>query len=791
MLAVGALAVPAQAQETAAGKGPVGWDVYRRLDRLAELPVGVQTKQFSSFDRTGDNDDGFVGRYSCLRASEQGCVIAEHSGAGEVEAIWFTRDEGDVRRTGWISIELDGVTVVRASLQDLVDGKLGAPFAYPLVGNADQSSGGVYVEVPMPFTRSMRITTEHNPLFHHVTYRTFADAAGVRTFDPSDPAQDVIDNLRAGGDPKPALAGARTQESPIRLAPGQSARLARTSGSGLLSELRLRLPQAEYVKPRTETDEGRAFGANGHSQFTVAIDSANDGVRLTRRIDPAIGNQVAKVLVDGQEVATWPASAKGPGGLWAEESVDLPASATKGKSRITIRNVFVSSDFDYNEFTYWVDSAGRRTDTVDVGDPADEAAHAYTIGGQTWQGVRTFAYPLDQAQLARLRVAQDVLQGLRLRVSFDGRRTVDAPVGEFFGSGHALMPVKALMTGIDAETSTLSSWWPMPYASGAVVELYNDSGRTIDGTAWVTSAHRPMSRNVGYFRAQSRAGATTPDQSWVFLRATGQGKFVGVSHTMRGPLNRTYLEGDERVYVDGSRTPQIHGTGTEDFYQAGWYFNRETFTTPFHGNPAHLTPPTGCAPDSDCTAAYRLMIGDAVPFGSAITFDIEHGWTSNVEAAYSSTAYWYGRDQAATAQTDALTVGDPASERAHGYTGGGEPVTLDSAFEGDWKHPFTLKATHRVSEAPIGFTLKIDRRNRGVELRRTGDQHTAGQHAEITVDGQRLADWVQPLGNRSRRWLEDVYQIPASVTAGRSEITVRITPRTAWSAGAYTAWSLR
>ncbi|GAA3578437.1 hypothetical protein GCM10022419_069870 [Nonomuraea rosea] len=169
-LATGLLTVPAPAHAAVDGKGPIGWDLYRRLDRLAELPVGVQTEQFSSFDRTGDNDDGFGGRYSCLSTSAAGCVIAEHTGAGEVEAIWFTRDEGDVTRTGRITIELDGRKAVDAPLQDLVDGKLGAPFVHPLVGNADQSSGGVHVEVPMPYTRSMRITTEHNPLFQYAAW---------------------------------------------------------------------------------------------------------------------------------------------------------------------------------------------------------------------------------------------------------------------------------------------------------------------------------------------------------------------------------------------------------------------------------------------------------------------------------------------------------------------------------------------------------------------------------------------------------------------------------------------
>ncbi|MDX6282928.1 MAG: hypothetical protein QOH03_3999, partial [Kribbellaceae bacterium] len=136
------------------GNGPVGWDVYRRLDRLPELQTGVRTKQFSSFGRDGTNNDGFDGTYSCLRTTAAGCVIAEDDGPGELASIWFTRDEGDVRKIGKITVEVDGRTVLDAQLQDVVDGKLGAPFVYPLVANALQSSGGVYVRVPMPYQKS-------------------------------------------------------------------------------------------------------------------------------------------------------------------------------------------------------------------------------------------------------------------------------------------------------------------------------------------------------------------------------------------------------------------------------------------------------------------------------------------------------------------------------------------------------------------------------------------------------------------------------------------------------------
>ena len=50
-------ASPATAEVS--GKGPVGWQVYRDLTAAAQLRPDAQVRQFSSFDRTGGNNDGF------------------------------------------------------------------------------------------------------------------------------------------------------------------------------------------------------------------------------------------------------------------------------------------------------------------------------------------------------------------------------------------------------------------------------------------------------------------------------------------------------------------------------------------------------------------------------------------------------------------------------------------------------------------------------------------------------------------------------------------------------------
>src|SRR5258708_13063662 len=42
-----------------------------------------------------------------------------------------------------------------------------------------------------------------------------------------------------------------------------------------------------------------------------------------------------------------------------------------------------------------------------------------------------------------------VLEGARLQIVFDGQTTVDAPIGEFFGSGLGKYDVRTLMFSVD------------------------------------------------------------------------------------------------------------------------------------------------------------------------------------------------------------------------------------------------------------------------------------------------------------------------------------------------------
>jgi hypothetical protein len=80
--------------------------------------------------------------------------------------------------------------------------------------------------------------------------------------------------------------------------------------------------------------------------------------------------------------------------------------------------------------------------------------------------------------------------------------------------------------------------------------------------------------------------------------------------------------------------PQIIGTGTEDYFSSGWYFDRGLYSAPFHG----VTIKDELAAR---VSAYRWHIEDAMPFHKNIRVSIEHGTNNDHEADYSSVAYYY------------------------------------------------------------------------------------------------------------------------------------------------------
>jgi hypothetical protein len=372
--------------------------------------------------------------------------------------------------------------------------------------------------------------------------------------------------------------------------------------------------------------------------------------------------------------------------------------------------------------------------------------------------------------------AEQILDQTWIKIFWDGQAgpAVSAPLGSFFGLGQfGSYPARGLVAGIDA-SDTLYLYLPMPFRQHARIQLVNTGSASLPGIGYEVQ-YRPFTGDfarVGYLTtsytttSRARLGQDIP-----VLDITGSGKMVGLTASYTGELSRSYLEGDERIYVDGSRSPAFYGTGTEDFFNGGYYFNQGPYSQPMTGNIAHVM--TGSA---DHTTAYRFFLQDAIPFRRRLVVTLQHGpYDNTTDTSASMLAYYYQRPAVQSRLTDTLNVGNAASERAHHYQVTGQVWRRTSSYT----YPGTadrtvITDTGRGYRGHSQFTLAITPGNQGVDLRRRYDAGIADQKARVYVGGQLAGIWYVAGANPYHRWGDTDFLIPAALTVGKRTITVRI-----------------
>ena len=245
------------------------------------------------------------------------------------------------------------------------------------------------------------------------------------------------------------------------------------------------------------------------------------------------------------------------------------------------------------------------------------------------------------------------LDGLRLRVRYDDQpeHAVDVPVAHFFGAGHERAPYKSLPLGTDGPDG-FYSYWPMPYRRRVVVELINTTGEPIaidSASVEYESASVPADRC--YLHAAYNEELTSAGQAdYQILDAAGSGHYVGsLLYVARDGTSRTILEGDDIIVVDGDHV--LYGTGLEDGYNGGYYFNHvavqsddgdvpnpESGTGPYHGL-LHMDD-EDFGDTSFRSDQYRWLVPDYVPFTESVNATVEN-YGKGADVLFGSTAFYY------------------------------------------------------------------------------------------------------------------------------------------------------
>lgn len=779
---------------------PRGAAALSAFDRLPYFKNGTVEKQASSYQRNNGNPDNSAYSYY-KNPSTGGYVVLEEYAPGTIYRIWATELKG-----GNIRIYFDGQSTPRInqSVTSFFSGT-SSPFLAPLVGNDQVSSGGFYSYYPISWQKSVRVEFTAVPSYYNINYHTYNSSTGVTTYTGSENLTTAYNAWKNPLiDPKSTTGNQTASTGSFSLAAGQSQELLNVSQTaGSVRSVKLTFPQFKTTQTQsgqTVTDNGRAF--TGSSTFRAAIQSANSGVVLTRRLDYGIANQTADVYVDGVLAGHWSTPGTDLSTNWRDSDFTIPANLTQGKTQITIKVQFVSAQVDWNEFYYWVktkqaDGSLVQTDTVDVGNTVSEFAHGYAIVSQTWSGTRTFTYPspyaADPATL-------DILRNARIQAYWDGETTpsVDVPLGFFYGvgsSGEGNM--KGLLVGVDPTTHTYYNYFPMPYSTSARIVLVNNSGQTITNATGMTqynpAAYSNLGADAGYFVAQyNREAPTTSGKDFVWGNfPSGTGHIVASSLTINNAAADDVLEGDERVFVDSSSyQPQLHGTGTEDMFNGGFYFSKGIFNLPVHGAPLRYVDAVG----NHQTSMYRLELADAIPFEKSVLFKIEHGPADDVNAAYEGGVFAYIKKNAESLiQTDSLKVSDAASEAAHKY----------SITKQNWTGPFTndyfgrdvpavFSGNGRAQKGTSQFTMAVNSSNQGVRLSRIMDHGVANQKAKVYVNNVLVGTWFTGGDNQFHKARYDSFEIPASYTAGKSSIPIKIqfvSSANDWNEFVYDAYS--
>lgn len=239
--------------------------------------------------------------------------------------------------------------------------------------------------------------------------------------------------------------------------------------------------------------------------------------------------------------------------------------------------------------------------------------------------------------------------------------SVQSPIGPFFGQGwnDSYLFTSAPLAATPVNGMGLVSYFAMPFAKGARIEIENQSGSEIR-TLYFYIDYVEMDQlppksgrfHAWYNKALTGAEDSVENEHWMFgpgkpnktgknnyliADIKGKGHFAGVNYYVHSPTPFWYGEGDDMIFIDGEDRPSLHGTGTEDYFNTSWGAPDKPYSTPYFGY-AKINGEKGFL---GRTHIYRFHMQDPIYFDTSFRFTIEHGSMNVMTLDLASVAYWY------------------------------------------------------------------------------------------------------------------------------------------------------
>lgn len=290
----------------------------------------------------------------------------------------------------------------------------------------------------------------------------------------------------------------------------------------------------------------------------------------------------------------------------------------------------------------------------------------------------------------------ETLRNIRLQMYWDGSPypSVDVPLADFFGAGAGMRDVRSHPIRTQKE-GMLTSYFPMPFAVHGKIRLMNNSANTIGCAVSIKFSSEPVDRKrTGYFEAQFNEKKAL--RYHVFHPVgyhQGRGRFVGMQLYLPTWEPGYFLEGDPFFHIDSNGENFIRYTGTEDYFNGGWFFSDGPFSLPF----------AGCTEIH--TSLYRFHYMDAIDFKKSFELNVQHGSRNDFKAWYRTIGYFYNEWTPYWCSRDTVRHGEDVTIAGSGYAPGEDiNVQLDDLTfastsadaNGEFTVTKTLDATTRI-----------------------------------------------------------------------------------------------
>jgi hypothetical protein len=293
-------------------------------------------------------------------------------------------------------------------------------------------------------------------------------------------------------------------------------------------------------------------------------------------------------------------------------------------------------------------SGGRDQDLTAFNVPQGTKLTKHPFDAQLQPGQAVTLFETDRGgRIASLRIEPaEALSGkgrdILLRITWDGdaRPAVCCPAGDFFGYAWGEPAAGCCVLGTHRGVDYFNL--PMPFEKSARVELLclRPSGPAVRVAGEVVVGDTPKRKDeCRFYAVWRRENPTTEGKPFTFLETSGRGHIVGLALQAQGKQagNTFFFEGDDQTTVDGELA--VHGTGTEDFLNGGWY------DIPGRWDRRQACPLSGCMlyeRPLGRTGGYRFFLSDAYSYRRSVLQAIEHAPERNEHPAdYCAVTYLY------------------------------------------------------------------------------------------------------------------------------------------------------